>query len=359
MFFRMSGISLKQRLALELHRQLIKEQQEKHPLRQLFWECTLRCNLHCRHCGSDCHISSVGPDMPFEDFRKVLARIKERYDPHHIMVILTGGEPLMRKDLEKCGREIYGMEFPWGIVSNGMLMTPRRIESLLRAGLNAATVSLDGFMQDHDWMRGVPGSFRHAEEAVRILAAESSVEFDVVTCVNNRNYGTLAEFRDYLISLGLRQWRLFTVFPAGRAASDPDLQLDRERFRGLMEFISRTRKEGRIMPSYGCEGFLGEFEGKVRNHLYTCQAGLSVASVLADGSISACPSIRSDYHQGSIYEDDFIDVWENRFVPYRDRSWMKKGKCGSCRWFRYCEGNGMHLRNDAGELMLCHMDRII
>ena len=319
----MSGISLKQRLALELHRQLIKEQQEKHPLRQLFWECTLRCNLHCRHCGSDCHISSVGPDMPFEDFRKVLARIKERYDPHHIMVILTGGEPLMRKDLEKCGREIYGMEFPWGIVSNGMLMTPRRIESLLRAGLNAATVSLDGFMQDHDWMRGVPGSFRHAEEAVRILAAESSVEFDVVTCVNNRNYGTLA------------------------------------RFRGLMEFISRTRKEGRIMPSYGCEGFLGEFEGKVRDHLYTCQAGLSVASVLADGSISACPSIRSDYHQGSIYEDDFIDVWENRFVPYRDRSWMKKGKCGSCRWFRYCEGNGMHLRNDAGELMLCHMDRII
>ena len=294
----MSGISLKQRLALELHRQLIKEQQEKHPLRQLFWECTLRCNLHCRHCGSDCHISSVGPDMPFEDFRKVLARIKERYDPHHIMVILTGGEPLMRKDLEKCGREIYGMEFPWSIVSNGMLMTPRRIESLLRAGLHAATVSL-------------------------------------------------------------RQWRLFTVFPAGRAASDPDLQLDRERFRGLMEFISRTRKEGRIMPSYGCEGFLGEFEGKVRDHLYTCQAGLSVASVLADGSISACPSIRSDYHQGSIYEDDFIDVWENRFVPYRDRSWMKKGKCGSCRWFRYCEGNGMHLRNDAGELMLCHMDRII
>lgn len=355
----MAGISLKQRLALELHRQLIKEQQEKHPLRQLFWECTLRCNLHCRHCGSDCHISSVGPDMAFEDFRKVLARIRERYDPHHIMVILTGGEPLMRKDLEKCGREIYGMEFPWSLVSNGMLMTPRRIESLLRAGLHAATVSLDGFMQDHDWMRGVTGSFRHAEEAVRILAAESSVEFDVVTCVNNRNYGTLAEFRDYLVSLGLRQWRLFTVFPAGRAASDPDLQLDRERFRGLMEFISRTRKEGRIMPSYGCEGFLGEFEGKVRDHLYTCQAGLSVASVLADGSISACPSIRSDYHQGNIYEDDFIDVWENRFVPYRDRSWMKKGKCGSCRWFRYCEGNGMHLRNDAGDLMLCHMDRIM
>lgn len=126
-----------------------------------------------------------------------------------------------------------------------------------------------------------------------------------------------------------------------------------------MKFIYKVRKEGRISASYGCEGFLGSYEGKVRDHLYTCQAGLSTASVLSDGSISACPSIRSDYHQGNIYEDDFMEVWENRFGPYRDRQWMKKGKCSGCRWFRYCEGNGMHLRDDNGNLILCHLDRII
>ena len=125
-----------------------------------------------------------------------------------------------------------------------------------------------------------------------------------------------------------------------------------------MEFIRKTRKEGRIKVSYGCEGFLGEFEGEVRDHLYTCQAGTSIASVLIDGSISACGSIRADYHQGNIYRDDFIDVWENRFQPYRDRSWMKKDKCGDCKWFRYCEGNGMHLRDDDGNLILCHYERI-
>ena len=125
-----------------------------------------------------------------------------------------------------------------------------------------------------------------------------------------------------------------------------------------MDFIEKTRQDGLIKASYGCEGFLGRYEGRVRDSLFGCNAGVSVASVLIDGSISACGSIRSDYHQGNIYKDDFIDVWENRFGPYRDRSWMKKDQCASCRWFRYCEGGGMHLRDDSGKLIMCHLDRI-
>ncbi|MDY5823320.1 MAG: hypothetical protein SPJ99_00475 [Candidatus Coprenecus sp.] len=121
-------------------------------------------------------------------------------------------------------------------------------------------------------MRGLHGSFKNATEAIRILANESSIRFDVVTCVNNQNYGTLREFKEYLISLGLKSWRLFTVFPVGRAAQDPELQLNNERFRGLMDFIKETRKDGRISVSYGCEGFLGEYEGFVRDHMFTCQA---------------------------------------------------------------------------------------
>ena len=354
----MAGLSIRQMIALELQRQLINDTQEKHPLRQLFWESTLRCNMKCRHSGSDCRVSSQQPDMPFEDFAKVLRRIKEKYDSHKIMVIISGGEPLMRKDLEECGRAIYDMEFPWGLVSNGLLMTPKKIDGLLRAGMHSATISLDGLEQEHEWMRGVPGSFRNASEAIRILAAEPSISFDVVTCVNNRNYDQLQQIKEYLISLGLKSWRLFTVFPVGRAAQDPDLQLDNERFRGLMEFIRLTREEGRIKASYGCEGFLGEYEGKVRDHLFTCQAGVTVGSVMINGDISACASIRSDFSQGNIYKDDFIDVWENRYQPYRDRSWMKKGECERCRYFRYCRGNGMHLRDENGDLILCHLERL-
>ena len=264
----------------------------------------------------------------------------------------------MRNDLEKCGREIYDMEFPWGVVSNGYLMTPQRIDSLLRSGLHSATISLDGFQQEHEWMRGVPGSFSNASRAIEILSKEPQIKFDVVTCVNRMNYNSLSQLKEYLVSLGLKEWRLFTVFPVGRAAEDPMLQLDREQFRGLMEFIKQTRKEGRIKASYGCEGFLGEFEGDVRDHLFTCQAGVSVGSVLIDGSISACASIRADYTQGNIYREKFTDVWENRYDLYRDRSWMRKDVCKDCKWFRYCLGGGMHLRDSGGKLLFCHMDRI-
>ena len=351
-------LTIRQKIALELNRQLVRQMQEEHPLRQLFWESTLRCNLKCRHCGSDCKISSLHPDMPFNDFRKVLERIKEKYDSHNIMVIVSGGEPLMREDILKCGREIFNLEFPWGMVSNGRLMSPRMIDGLLEAGIHSLTISLDGFEEHHNWMRGLPDSFSHASRAGEMLAKVPVIKFDVVTCVNNINYDTLEQFKEYLITLGLKSWRLFTVFPAGRAAADPQLQLSSEKFRGLMEFIRKTRKEGRIHASYGCEGFLGEYEGDVRDHLFSCQAGLSIASVRIDGSISACGSIRADYNQGNIYKDDFIEVWENRFQQYRNRSWMKTGKCAACKWFRYCQGNGMHLRDGNGDLLLCHMERI-
>ena len=351
-------LTIRQKIALELNRQLIMQMQEEHPLRQLFWESTLRCNLKCRHCGSDCKISSLHPDMPFNDFRKVLERIKEKYDSHNIMVIVSGGEPLVREDIFKCGREIFNLEFPWGMVSNGRLMSPRMIDGLLEAGIHSLTISLDGFEEHHNWMRGLPDSFSHASRAVEMLAKVPVIKFDVVTCVNNINYDTLEQFKEYLISLGLKSWRLFTVFPVGRAAADQQLQLSREKFRGLMEFIRKTRKEGRIHASYGCEGFLGEYEGDVRDHLFSCQAGLSIASVRIDGSISACGSIRADYNQGNIYKDDFIEVWENRFQQYRNRSWMKTGKCAACKWFRYCQGNGMHLHDGNGDLLLCHMERI-
>lgn len=62
------SLSLRRRLALEIARSLYQQKVKEHPLRQLFWECTLRCNLHCRHCGSDCKVKAGQQDMPLADF---------------------------------------------------------------------------------------------------------------------------------------------------------------------------------------------------------------------------------------------------------------------------------------------------
>ena len=352
------ALPLSRLLKLEVNRRFIRAEAREHPLTQLFWECTLRCNMRCRHCGSDCKVSTLHPDMPFEDFERVLRRIREKYDPHKILVILSGGEPLVREDIVRCGRRIYELEFPWGMVTNGRLMSADMQAQLMRAGMRSATVSLDGLEEEHNWMRGTADAFVHASDAIRRLAAEPSLKFDVVTCVNRRNYPQLDQLKEYLIGLGLKNWRIFTVFPVGRAAKDPELQLSPEQYKNLMEFIVRTRKEGRIHLSYGCEGFLGAYEGQVRDHLFSCQAGLSIASVRVDGSISGCNSIRSHYDQGNIYTDDIVDVWEGRFGIFRDRTPLRNGPCRECRWWKYCLGNGMHLRDENGELLLCNLQRL-
>lgn len=351
----MKPLSFRQRIALELNRRLKNERRREHPLRQLFWECTWRCNLSCRHCGSDCKSSSTQPDMPAEDFMRVIDSLLPHVDRHRLNIVITGGEPLVRSDIEEVGLELYRREIPWGIVTNGVLLNERRFESLRRSGLHSLTISLDGLEDSHNWMRGHAKSFRCALGAIRMAAGAEDIHFDVVTCVNRRSLAELDALKELLIDAGVKRWRLFTIFPSGRAAAHPEFDLGQPELRTLMDFIVATRKEGRIHPSFCCEGFLAGYEGLVRDYFFECQAGVTVASVLLDGGIGACPSIRADYRQGNIYTDDFWDVWQNRFDTYRDRRWMKRGICADCSFWRYCEGNGMHLRGADGNIMHCHL----
>lgn len=353
------NFSLKKRILLERDRQLNKQRKAQHTLQQLFWECTLRCNLNCQHCGSDCKVSTLQPDMPLPDMLRVLDDLSQHVNPSQVLVITTGGEPLVRKDIVECGSEISRRGYPWGMVSNGMLLDEAMLNRLLDAGLRTIAISLDGFEDDHNWMRGNSQSFSRAVRAVKALRsaedAGRAIMWDVITCVNRRNINDMRRFADYLLGIGVTRWRIFTVFPAGRAKDNPDLQLSAEEMRQVLDFIVSIRKEGKIDLSYSCEGFMGPYEYEVRDHSYFCQAGIHVASILCDGSISGCLSIRSDYNQGNIHSDNFWDVWNSRFGIYRDREWMHTDQCAECEFWRYCEGNGMHLRDSNGKLIVCNL----
>ena len=353
------SLSLRQRVGFELQRSLRKTNEQLHPLRTLFWECTLRCNMSCRHCGSDCRIQPAVKDMPAEDFLRVIDSITPHVDTHKLFIIFTGGEALLRDDLEEVGRELYRREYPWGLVTNGYLLDEKRLDSLMASGMHSITVSLDGFEEQHNWIRRHPQSFTKASEAIKLLSRQKDLLWDVVTCVNPRSYGQLAEFKDYLVSIGVHRWRLFSIFPMGRAADDPELQLSNEQYRGILDFIKRSREEdSRISVSYSCEGFLGGYEQKVRDHFFYCRSGVEVASIRCDGGISGCTSVRSHMDQGNIYKDDFWEVWQNRFQVMRDRSWARKDQCKDCKVWRYCEGSGLHLYDDDGNLLVCHYHRL-
>ena len=354
------SLSVKQRVGLELQRSLRHTQEQLHPLKTLFWECTLRCNMSCRHCGSDCKVQPAVKDMPAEDFLRVIDALTPHVDPHKVFIIFTGGEALLRDDLEQVGLELYRREYPWGVVTNGFLLDERRLESLLASGMHSITVSLDGPEEQHNWIRRHPQSFEKATAAIRLLAGQKDLLWDVVTCVNPRSYGHLAEFKECLVSLGVPAWRLFSIFPMGRAAGDPDLQLTDAQYRGLLDFIKDSREnDPRMHVSYSCEGFLGGYEQQVRDHFFYCRSGVEVASIRCDGAISGCTSVRSHMDQGNIYRgDDLWEMWQNRFEVMRDRRWAKKDQCKDCKVWRYCEGSGLHLYDDDGRLLVCHYRRL-
>ena len=367
-------MNLRKRIIFELERLRRKNLQQLHPLQQLFWESTLRCNVHCLHCGSDCSSSEIIPDMPAGDFLHVLDKsVTPHVDPHKVLIIISGGEPLMRKDLAEVGKALKQRGYPWGMVTNGLALTEKRFRELMASGLRSMAISFDGMQDNHNWLRQHPLAFEGATRAIKLAAAlqrsdlpstgaadlqRSALTWDVVTCVNQRTISQLDEMREYLWSIGVRNWRLITIDPMGRAAENPELNLTPEQMRYLLDYIRDRRKEG-LHISYSCEGFMPDYEAEIRDHLFHCAAGISIASILIDGSISACTSVRGKYYQGNIYHDDFWEVWENRFEKYRNRQWMKQLEpCNTCKLFRYCEGGGMHLRREDGSLMLCHHNKL-
>lgn len=150
-------------------------------------------------------------DMPLADFLKVLdEEVTPHVDPADVLVIFSGGEVLVRADLEEAGAEVTRRGYPWGMVTNGMALTPERFGRLLDAGLKSVSVSLDGFEREHNYIRGNPRSYDRALEAVRMIVREPSLSYDVVTCVTGAMVPQLEAFRDMLLSEGVRHWRLFS-----------------------------------------------------------------------------------------------------------------------------------------------------
>ena len=351
----------------EIFRRYRLSETKKHDLYHLFWECTLRCNFNCLHCGSDCTADSLSKDMPLEDFLEALRKIRQkRKTKRRLMVSIIGGEPLLRKDLEKAGKAIRELDCNWGIVTNGFLLTPGRFSSLIDSGLKSISISLDGLENEHKYLRLNEKAFEKACRAIDLCVSYQKnfprmLVYDVITCVHHENLAVLPKLRDFLIEKGVTAWRIFSIFPSGRAA-DNDLGLSPAEYRQLMEFIVESRsyrnKDGKsIHLQYSCEGYLGPYELKVRDYFFFCRGGVNVGSIMCDGSISACLSVRSpSFIQGNIYKDDFMDIWDNRFQNMRNRSWAKVGECKKCKSWRWCEGNGLHLhKDDHSECSYCNL----
>jgi len=343
-----------------LHNVFQKNEVKLHILNYLFWECTWRCNLKCRHCGSDCKASSTVPDMPFEDFLGAIQPLKKAYPKNSILVAIMGGEPLLRKDLAECGKKLRDNGFHWGIVTNGYAYDETMHSKLISAGMSSITVSLDGLEENHNCLRNNPKSFKRAVKALELIVSYPHLSYDVVTCVHQKNLAELPNLKEFLISKNIKNWRIFTIAPIGRAAENQEMLLSNEQTLELMNFIAESRKnDPRINLYFSCESYVGDYEKRVRDSYFFCRAGANIGSVLIDGSISACPNIDRCFIQGNIYKDNLLEIWENRFEVMRNRNWCKTGICKNCKDFKYCNGGAMHLWNEKQDgIMNCVAEKL-
>ena len=334
-------------------------------LTYLFWEATLRCNLFCRHCGSDCRrdASSRQQELPADAVMRELSSIAERWNPRDITFAIIGGEPLVRRDIEGVGAHAAALGYAWGITTNAMLLKPARLASLKAAGLKTISVSVDGVEEDHDALRRRRGAFRRVRAALERLLADPFYDcFDVICCVNKLNIDRLQPFADEMAALGVPRLRFTPIFSRGRANADLGLALSGEELRKMLAFVANQRaSRNDIDITLSEEGYWGpNWECRVRDGFHYCASGVGIGTILHDGAVTGCPSVSRRFIEGRIGQNSFVELWETGFARFRaGRRELAPSACGACRHWELCEGGGCHLFDpgDAG-IETCSLKRI-
>ncbi len=319
---------------------------KQHRLTYLFLELSRNCNLNCLHCGSDCKKNINFPELTTQSWLRIIDFIAANFS-NKVNLIITGGEPLLYRELVQIAKHIHSHGFRWGIVSNGHLLNETIFNSLILNGLTSCTISIDGTKKEHNFLRNNNHSFEKVCNALKIVGKSDLKYKDAVSCIFPKNLGVLNEIAEILIENGITSWRLFRIFPLGRAAKNTDLQLSQNQNFELLQWIAENRnrlKNRNLDLNLSCEGWLPfAMDKKVRSQPFFCRAGINFASILADGSITGCSNNHSDFAQGNILNDNFAFVWKNKFKEFRKRDWLKTTNCVKCSYFDKCKGGSIHL----------------
>lgn len=320
-------------------------------LRTLFWEATGACNAYCEFCGSRCGEIAV-KDLDGQTVCRAFAQIADRYESSRIMINVTGGEPLLRKDLFDVMEQADRMGFPWGMVTNGTLITPDIIQRMQETHMRTISVSVDGIGEMHNSIRRLPGGFERIVQNLEALARADFLDcIQITTVVSRRNIDSLEEMYDYFCSLPINSWRIATMDPIGRGKDAQELQLTTKDRRRVLDFLKEHAFCEKMEITTSCSHFLGEEDTLYRSHAFHCGTGKSVVSILANGDIFVCPNVprKPEWIQGNICRDNFCDVWENGFEWFRQDLNRKKGACSTCRYWEKCKGDSVHTWDEEKE----------
>jgi radical SAM protein with 4Fe4S-binding SPASM domain len=338
------GVSQPQRMAtngkcefrIRLAPTLAMPSAEKYVPLVVSWNVTSKCNLKCSHCYMNSGEKEIKDELSTDAAKMLIHQIVEVSRP---LLILSGGEPLLRDDIFEIIR--YGADrgLKIGMGSNGMLINDEIAKKLKDAGMTTVAISLDSSIPErHDEFRGVKGCWEHAVNAIKALK-KNGIQVQVNATVTKQNYNEVDDIMSLAEDLGVENFHLFFMVPTGRGTSIEDITPRMYEDMITSTLAQTTRHKLNVKPSCAPQ-FMRVAKEKgidMSRWVRGCVAGLYYCRIFPTGEVTPCPYM--PVNLGNIHDRSFRDIWFNSevFKALRDFDQLK-GKCGICEYRDVCGG---------------------
>ncbi len=305
------------------------------------WNLTRRCNLECAHCyiaaGPN---ESATSELGTADCRRIVDELLA-VNPAP-MLILSGGEPLLREDLT----EIAGYASRKGatvvVGTNGTLLTDERIAALQEAGVQGVAISIDSLRPSyHDNFRHGKGSLEETTAALGRLRARR-LDFIVQTTATKGNRAELERLARWSADQGAVSFNCYFLVATGRGAGLSDLApADYEAVladlaRWQREYRGRMLVRAKCAPHFMRHVHAADPESPVLNYETRCPCGTQYCRITPDGKLTPCPYLPEV--AGDLRAQSFGEIWRSAPLFRALREGTLGGKCGRCEYRELCGG---------------------
>lgn len=299
-------------------------------------EVTSACNARCMHCS----VSKTRgyTDLSAEKWRTIIDSIANL---NVFSVLFTGGEPLLRKDLEELVKVCAAQKIITGISTNGYLLSDERIDSLVSAGATGFAISLDGIdAQTHDTFRGLKGLYDKVITSIKTLV-DKKVEIGVLVTITKMNVTQIPDIIQLLDRMGVPQISLLRFKMTGKAKENPWLNPDPADYISLLKKVYTIQKELDNALMLYPDVPMKFFEKSISSEFYeqlkkegrveVCGAGIISLTISSNGDIKPC-DVSGDTRLGNITQVPLKEVWDTSDVLKRLRTLKKKDytPCSQC-----------------------------
>jgi len=306
---------------------------------------TKRCNLGCAHCYLDAEILREGTvdELATDEVCRILDEIAE-VSPEG-MVVLTGGEPLLRRDLEGIARHASDLGLMVVVGSNGLLLHRARVRSLQRAGVAGIGLSLDSLdPAQHDAFRGRKGAWQKTMQAIDACKAEG-MAFQLHFSATDETADEIDAMIAFARDSGAMVLNVFFMVCTGRGEKYSGISP--ARYEAVLRKVAHAaRSESRLMVRAKCAPHFKRIATQIdpdwqitAAHGYDaggCIAGTHYARVTPEGDVTPCPFMENS--AGSLRAQSFADIWRDSPVFAALRAPKLQGRCGACEFSVLCGG---------------------